>query len=248
MTQLHIYASSRVGCVRTNNEDMILIGNDLIRHSGFATEERLSDNDRLMIALADGMGGHNSGEVASADVLANLRFFFNDLPGNLDDNSFVEAMNSWLKSISTTLEAKGKNSAICRNMGTTLVSMIYYAGRYYWLNCGDSRLYRYHDNELTQLTTDHSLNNLMGLNQHSSQIYNCIGGGCRDSFLDIKCFTESVEPGDVFVLCSDGLTDMVEDSIISKLLCSGVEAEGLCDAAENAGGYDNVSVVVVRVM
>jgi protein phosphatase len=115
------------------------------------------------------------------------------------------------------------------------------------MNCGDSRLYRLHDGVLQQLTTDHSLNNLLGSNQHTNIITNCIGGGCKTSYIDLVQCTADVQPGDVFMLCSDGLSDMISDEEIARLLLSGHEATALCEAAEEAGGHDNVSVIVIHV-
>ena len=246
MSYLHISASSRTGLVRTNNEDMGLVGDALMCNEPIEETFETKPDNRLILALADGMGGHNGGEVASNDTLDNLRFFFHDLPATLDDEAFRRSMNDWLASICMLINAKGKAQPACQGMGTTLVGMIYYCGRYYWINCGDSRLYRLHEGELTQLTTDHSLSNALGLTTHSSQIVNCIGGGSMDSYLDIACITEEVEPGDVFMLCTDGLTDMISDSHIRDLLKHDADANQLCQAAEEAGGHDNVSVIVVK--
>jgi protein phosphatase len=247
MSFLHISASSRTGCVRTNNEDMGLVDDVLVRNETFSETFETTPDNRLMLALADGMGGHNCGEVASNDTLTNLRFFFRDLPATLDNETFCQSMRDWLKSICMLIDSKGKSHEVYQGMGTTLVGLIYFSGRYYWINCGDSRLYRLHDGVLQQLTTDHSLSNVLGLSTHSSQIVNCIGGGSTDSYLDIECITDEVEAGDVFMLCTDGLTDMIGDSHVRDLLKHGVDADKLCEAAEEAGGYDNVSVIVVKV-
>lgn len=247
MISLHISASSRTGCVRTNNEDMGLVDDVLIRDESFSETFEVHPTNRLMLALADGMGGHNCGEVASNDTLTNLRFFFRDLPATINDEVFRQSMNDWLKSISMLIDSKGKSHEVYQGMGTTLVGMIYFTGRYYWINCGDSRLYRFHDGELQQLTTDHSLSNALGLSTHSCQIVNCIGGGSTDSYIDIECMTDQVEVGDVFMLCTDGLTDMIGDTHVRDLLKHGADADRLCDAAEEAGGYDNVSVIVVKI-
>ena len=77
MIQLEISAASRVGCVRENNEDMILVGDCFIRNDEFHAKIELQDKDRYMMAVADGMGGHNRGEIASSLSLHNLQFFFN---------------------------------------------------------------------------------------------------------------------------------------------------------------------------
>ena len=226
---------------------MVLVGEHQLRSGLYDISFETTDKNRLMLALADGMGGHNCGEVASEETLANLKFFFDDLPSNLDEPNLREAMDNWLKSMCLTIDAKGRENPIYRGMGTTLVAMFYYSGKYFWINCGDSRLYRLHKGELTQLTTDHSLSNALGLNTHSSQIVNCIGGGSTDSYIDMTNITNEVEVGDVFLICSDGLTDMISDDEVKHLLENNSNADKLCEAADNAGGYDNISVIVVKI-
>lgn len=247
MYKLRVTASSRTGCVRTNNEDMILVGNKFVRNSKTSTLVDTAEGDRCILALADGMGGHNSGEVASSDVLNNLQFFFNDMPAGLSAGQFTETIVEWLDSINHIIEAKGIDAPQYKGMGTTLVALAFYAGHYYWMNCGDSRLYRLHQGQLQQLTTDHSLSNLLGCEGHSNIITNCIGGGCQNSYIDIVEFTNDVMPGDVLMLCSDGLSDMVDDKEIERLLAEGFDADALCQAAEDAGGRDNVSVLVATI-
>ena len=132
-------------------------------------------------------------------------------------------------------------------MGTTLVAIALYEGRFYWMNCGDSRLYRLHEGKLQQLSTDHSLSNLTGEKSHSHIITNCIGGGCKSSYIDIVECSDQVASGDTFLLCSDGLSDMLDDATIERLLNDGSDANGLCRAAEAAGGFDNVSVALIHV-
>ncbi len=246
--KLNITASSRVGCVRSNNEDMILVGDLLVRNGKMSRNIDIADSDRYIFALADGMGGHSCGEVASADTLGNLKYYFSDLPKGLAPGNFNEAMNEWLRSINNILESKGMTDPSCRGMGTTLVALAYYEHRFFWMNCGDSRLYRQHDGKLQQLTTDHSLAALMGMTgKRSPLITNCIGGGCTGSYLDLVECTNMIEPGDAFMICSDGLTDMVDDEEIERIIAGDFDADALCQAAEDAGGRDNISVIVIRV-
>lgn len=247
MSVLRITASSRKGQVRTNNEDMLLVGEQLIRNGRMSKTFSTREADRFMLAVADGMGGHNSGEVASADTLSNLRFYFTDLPVGLTTSTFNEVIYEWLASINNFLDAKGRCSEVYRNMGTTLVALAYYAGEFYWMNCGDSRLYRLHDGHLSQITTDHSLNTLLGESQHSNYITNCIGGGCKNSYIDVVKCTDIVQPGDTFLLCSDGLSDMLPDDKIASLLKEGNEADAICQAADDAGGRDNITVIVIHI-
>lgn len=247
MLKCSLSAASRVGCLRDNNEDMLLVGDKFIRDDSLKETVTFDKSKRYLLALADGMGGHNCGEVASSDVLHNLQFFYSDIPSGLDVGDYNELIYEWLNSMNLTIEAKGRVEPTLKDMGTTLVAFAAYEDNFYWMNCGDSRLYRFHDNQLIQMTTDHSLSNLMGEKTHSNVITNCVGGGCTTSYIDIVQCTRDVEKGDMFMLCSDGLTDMVSDEDISHLLANGTDASGLCDAAEKAGGLDNVSVILFKI-
>ena len=246
--KLIVNAASHVGCVRQNNEDMVLVGDRFIRNEVYSAEVNLEEKNRYLLALADGMGGHNGGEVASSDTLANLHYYFYDMPAALDTSDFNEAIFGWLVSINNIIDSKGRFALRYREMGTTLVALAYYENQFYWMNCGDSRIYRLHDGQLQQLSTDHSLNNLMGVARHSNIITNCIGGGCKTSYIDILKCTENVQPGDIFMLCSDGLTDMLTDEKVQTLLNDDADASLLCHAANEAGGYDNVSVCLIKIV
>lgn len=247
MMNLCVTAASRVGCVRSNNEDMILVSSSFIRNDAFSTKIELNPQKRTLFAVADGMGGHKSGEVASSDALHNLHFFFNDLPVGLTAGEFNEMMVVWLDSINKIIDSKGRVDNQYKGMGTTLVGLACYGGDFFSLNCGDSRLYRLRNGSLEQLTRDHSLNNMLGSTEHSSVITNCIGGGCTHSYIDIVRMTDDVQLSDIFLLCSDGLSDMLNDQQIEILLKSGGDADALCQAAIEAGGFDNVSACVIEV-
>ena len=247
MILLEISAASWTGCVRRQNEDMVLVDNRFIRENSYHTEFVLGAEDRLMLAVADGMGGHSRGDVASNDTLHNLHYFFYDIPSNLSAGDFNEAMVGWLESINNYIASKGRADEQFKGMGTTLVGMAYYNRDFYSLNCGDSRLYRFHNHQLVQLTTDHSLSNMTGSDKRSNVITNCIGGGCNSSFIDMVQMTGDMDQNDVFLLCSDGLTDMLSDEAISRLLDRKADAEALCSAAIEAGGFDNVSCCLISV-
>lgn len=247
MIGLEISSASRIGCVREQNEDMILVDNHFVRDDDYNTLLTLNHEDRYIIAVADGMGGHNRGDVASSDTLHNLQYYYHDIPSGLNSSEFNEAIVGWLESINNFVASKGRADEQYKGMGTTLVGVAYYAGDFYSLNCGDSRLYRFRDGELTQLTTDHSLNNMLGSSKHSSIITNCIGGGCTSSYIDVVKMTDDIRPGDIYLLCSDGLTDMVRDARISILLSEGANANLLCEAAIERGGLDNVSACVITI-
>ena len=245
MVILDITSASKVGCVRSQNEDMILVDSHFIRNNEYTTTASLNHEDRYIVAVADGMGGHNSGDVASSDTLRNLQFYFHDIPEKLHACDLNEAMVEWLNSINNFVEAKGRADEQFKGMGTTLVGVLYYYGDFFSVNCGDSRLYRFRDGELVQLTTDHSLNNMLGQDKHTNIIVNCIGGGCNTSYIDMVKI--DVQAGDVLMLCSDGLTDMVSDRHIAALMADGANANTLCDAAIENGGLDNVSCCMITI-
>ena len=247
MRQLYVTAACKVGRVRRNNEDMVLVGSSFIRDDESKARLQVGDDKRLIVAVADGMGGHLSGEVASSEALHNFQFFFNDIPSGLDDERFRKIMADWLLSINAIFDSKGRVDDTLKGMGTTLVALCFYEGQVFSLNCGDSRLYRMRQGSLQQLTTDHSFNNEIGNEKHSCIITNCIGGGTNSSYFDIKLMTDELLPDDICLLCSDGLTDMLTDLKIEQMLKQGADAEALCNAAETAGGLDNISACVIDV-
>jgi protein phosphatase len=247
MYKMKITAACRVGCVRSNNEDMVLVHNQLLRSDAYQTELFPQSISRFAIAVADGMGGHNAGEVASEMVLSNLKFYMTDVPKGLQPEEYCQKMNDWLHSINHTVNSRGYADASKRDMGTTLVGILQYEGQYYFVNCGDSRLYRFRNGQLQQLSTDHSLNNAKGINRHSNIITNCIGAGVKNAYMDMVNITEDIQKDDTFLLCSDGLNDMMTDEEIATLLREGATANRLCEEAIDNGGFDNVSAVVIRV-
>ena len=247
MSRIVLTAASRIGCVRSNNEDMVLAYDKLLRSDAYNTEFMTENTDRFIIALADGMGGHNAGEVASEETLSNLKYFIHDLPRGLDPGDMNEMMVEWLNSINKMINSRGLMDSSKLDMGTTLVGVLYYGERYYWMNCGDSRLYRLRDGQLTQLTVDHSLTKNDGSQRHSNVITNCIGAGFKDSYIDFYEFTNDVLPGDTYLLCSDGLNDMITDLEIQELMVANKTANQLCEAAIEAGGFDNVSTCVFHI-
>ena len=153
----------------------------------------------------------------------------------------------WLESINNYVASKGRADEQFKGMGTTLVGFTYYNHDFYSMNCGDSRLYRFRNHQLVQLSTDHSLSNMVVGEKRKNIITNCIGGGCISSYIDMVQMTDDVISGDTYILCSDGLTDMLSDEEISILMEQQVDADTLCDAAIEAGGLDNVSCCVITV-
>lgn len=235
------------GEVRDSNEDSLL---ELPRDGLFA--------------VADGMGGHAAGEVASQLALETLE---EELSGGGDDA--LPAPDAVVRAV------RKANRVILRNtrenpsrsgMGTTLTALAL-SGEGEWRigQVGDSRGYLLRDGDLVQLTSDHSWVGQQVADgemskeearQHpmSSVLERALG---TSEELDVDVEDGEARPGDLFLLCSDGLTDMLPDSEIRSLLVEeaggddALDLEGtvdrLIDAANRAGGRDNVTVVLVRV-
>lgn len=247
MQKITISASSHVGLVREHNEDAILVSHQYLRDAHVNTSAFLSADERYVVAVCDGLGGQNAGEVASMDVVEQLSRRIDTLPSGLTSDSLCQTMKEWVAEEHDYLLAVGRNEAMLDGMGTTMVALLFYEGRIFWMNCGDSRLYRMRNGVLRQISQDHSLFQLTHQPADAHIITNCLGGGASDVFLDIcDISNESVE-GDVFLLCSDGLTDMLGHDEIESLLAETSDASVMTDRAVQNGGVDNVSVCVLSI-
>ncbi len=247
MRYINVSASCHIGNIRDYNEDMILVADKFIRDNSLDMNLSLLDSNRFVIALADGLGGYNSGDIASAETLSNLKFFIDDLPDLLTTDGLKNLLNNWLGSINQIVSSQGYVNPRLSKTGTTLVGIIFYGNKFFWMNCGDSRLYRLRNDEIVQISTDHS-SSVVDTDNPVKGVTNCIGGGCRTSYLDINEFTDIIEDGDIYVLCSDGLSDMLSDTEIRRILMRGGNADVLSAVAIAAGGYDNVSVCVMKIV
>ncbi|MBR6286146.1 MAG: protein phosphatase 2C domain-containing protein, partial [Bacteroidaceae bacterium] len=133
-----------------------------------------------------------------------------------------------------------------QGFGTTLTALVIASGIIMAINCGDSRIYRVRNGILTQLTTDHSLERFIHNPADSHVITNAISSDGETFFDKIK-LNGKILHGDIYLLCSDGLSDMLRDDQIEALVNQGRTAEELVDAACKMGGKDNISVCVVRI-
>lgn len=191
-------------------------------------------------AVADGMGGHEHGEVASrmiCDALAAL------VPGDTL-RATVDAITQQLIRINEYLYRTMTNATSPAQTGSTVAAFVTRGTRCAVLWAGDSRIYRLRGGELVQLTRDHVADE-SGESDERHAISRAVGG---DPTLDVDVAYQSVHPGDRFLLCSDGLNHEIADDVIAQKLrepelmqC----VQGLIAAALRAGGTDNVSVIVV---
>lgn len=242
--RLRAFGMSDVGRRRESNEDHFLV-----------------DAERGLFAVADGMGGHAAGEVASRLAIDALRGFFDAEPGEGADPGDESAVRRLREAVVAA------NRNICdaisgheerRGMGTTVVALLADRDRAVIGHVGDSRVYLLRDGRLRRLTSDHSWVNeqvRMGfLTDDAAQrhpmrnIVTRALGSRQDVSVDLA--EEPVRPGDVFLLCSDGLNTMLPDDAIEALLRHAAEeppvaCRSLIEEANRRGGEDNVTVVVV---
>ncbi len=208
-----------------------------------------------LYALADGMGAHAAGEVASKLTLEAITDAFErnkfldpeapDRPSNRKKRlvQVIERANQIVLTMSKEVEAY-------RGMGTTVVMVHFSAHKSYVFiaNVGDSRCYRIRGNQITQLTIDHTLGNVGIMGKTSSLLSRAVG---IETHVDVDVTVHRTEVGDVFLLCSDGLSRMVSDEEIRATVVSSsdlnVVAETLITKAKDAGGRDNVTTVLIRV-
>lgn len=237
-----------IGCVRANNEDMILFGSELFRDRSAKQVVELSDNAVFAAIVADGLGGHNGGELVSEIALRCFDDFTLDLSKGLDDSDIILSLKEWTRRTHRLILDKSHAHTEYAGMGTTFCGILFYSERAFALNIGDSRLYRFRDGILKQMSSDHSLRTLTGdMAQASHQIYNSLGAG-EAAFIDIKNLTGTMLENDLYLICSDGLSDMIPDEETARILTETPTAGALISAAKNAGGKDNISVILLKII
>ena len=238
---------SDVGCVRSNNEDMALVFGSMIRDTSESSMVNVTPQVRFSAIVADGMGGYEGGEVASEFTLHSFDEMIERLPASLDETDLRIALNQWLEQHQLAMLVRQRETGLSQ-MGTTLTGIVTYEDIQLLINAGDSRVYRYRYGNLRQLSEDHSeRNRLNDPSIPSNLIYNAIG--IPDAFLAITNMTETfpICDGDVYLICSDGLNDMIEDDVIQQILDKKGTAQDLVNAAKAAGGRDNCTVILLYV-
>lgn len=246
-----------VGCVRTNNEDMILLNGEFYRDQEAEQSFTLEEGARFTALVADGMGGTNGGEFASELALQYFDQFLARVPEGLSDEEFHVVVDRWAKQTHSGIVSRGIEKPEYSDMGTTLTGLFGYGGRIYLINIGDSRTYRYRYGILKKLSRDHSMQEKYNdPSLPSNMIYNCLGGGSPEEevFADLTDITDEVVDDDRFIICSDGLSDMLTDEEIEAVIAQSLEplsdikdtVRELVEDAKKAGGKDNVSVLLVH--
>lgn len=222
-----------------------------------------------IVVLADGMGGYNAGEVASGMatslIAAGLaEAWTHDHLHVLDREGAIalsqKILQEQVSRANAAIYEAAQNDPQCAGMGTTLVAGIFFDNFLTVGHIGDSRLYRMRDDALEQVTRDHSLlqeqidSGLISKEEarqsHNKNLVTRALG--IDPEVEAEIHSYNVSEGDIFLLCSDGLNDMIEDEEIQMTLIAlrsnlDLTAQQLIQAANDAGGRDNVSVMLVKV-
>ena len=243
---LEFFSATDTGRARNNNEDSVAV-----------------DEASALLVLADGMGGYNAGEVASgmatSFIKSELGRWLSEASDNATDTDVRRAMDICVDNANRAIFNAANSNPKYAGMGTTLVVGVFREARLLMGHVGDSRAYRYRASRLTQITHDHSLlqeqidSGLITPEQAAfSANKNLVtrAVGVEDTVL-LETHLHDVLPGDTYLLCSDGLSDMLDDESIAQLLSSSESlsetAGSLIEAANEAGGKDNISVVLARV-
>ncbi|MCL4479579.1 MAG: protein phosphatase 2C domain-containing protein [Deltaproteobacteria bacterium] len=245
--QLKISAVSDKGCVRDHNEDMILIGDHIFRDNSEQIEIDIGNVKKYIIAIADGMGGHNAGEIASDIVLKKMAEKFNTLDMKLSELEIKQVITGWAKEIHNFMLNEGNNDLTKKGMGSTFIGVLFYEDKAFYMNVGDSRLYRFRRGNLMQISKDHSLSEVIGNKViDSSLLINSFGGG-EKFFIDFAPIGGKVLNEDILIVCSDGLTKMVPDDEIEQILTGETPIDKLLLKAKDNGGEDNISIIIATI-
>ena len=233
-------ALTDTGRVRTANQDYV-----------YASVEPVGSLPNLFV-VADGMGGHQAGDYASRYIVEILVSYLQ----YTENSQIVPLLREGILKVNTMLYQESKEKPELSGMGTTLVAAVADENTLYVANVGDSRLYLVRD-RIRQVTKDHSyVEELVSLGrlERGSKDYkdkkNIItrAVGTEDKLL-VDFFEVGLEPGDFILMCSDGLSNMLEDAEMEEIIGSDLElqekAEKLITVANDNGGKDNIAVVLV---
>jgi protein phosphatase len=248
---LEIVCASDTGRVRSHNED-----------------STASDASLGLVILADGMGGYSAGEVASAIAVTRVFQDTRDglttlVPGQTDRESGLRyeslIVHDAVRQANDEVIAAAAESAEYSGMGTTIVAVLFYDNRLTCAHAGDSRMYVWRNRQLQQLTDDHSVvREIVKSGMYSEDearasfnpnlVTRALGA---DSQLEVDIYEHPVKPGDLYLICSDGLSNTVNEDRIAKILMNLDNldncAQQLIHLANKGGGDDNISVALVSV-
>ena len=237
------YGLSDMGLIRQNNEDVWA-----------------SVLEKRLFILADGMGGHQAGEVAAKEAVQYfLSRFQSAVPKSDTPQDIQEMIRAIIRDTNTFIFRLGQTHELLRGMGTTFCCLYFLEDFALYAHVGDSRIYRVRDGQVMQLTHDHSLlRELIDLGQIREQqideflykniITRAIG---TESNVEPTVEVTPLQIGDLYLLCSDGLSDLLSVEEIQTVLVASLTIEekvrSLIAEAKQRGGHDNITVVIVEI-
>lgn len=236
--KLEYYGLSDIGLVREHNEDAWQ-----------------AHPEKGLFLLADGMGGHQAGEVAATMSLEKIEEYF---PSKIIHP--IEVIKQVIQKTNAYVYQQAKNNELLSGMGTTLCCLFFIEEEAIYAHVGDSRIYRFRDDQLELLTADHSLFNEL-LTSHALTIEEAESYPYKHVLTKAIGTHPNVEPtihssyllsGDLYLICSDGLTNFVLNEEIQEILSQSkaLKEAGnmLVDLAKKHGGGDNATVILIRVL
>jgi len=267
--RVDIAGLSHKGHVRSDNEDHFLVTRlgrtfeTMITSLPESEVPRLAEEVNYVMIVADGMGGHAAGEVASRMALSAIVHIALDIPDwilKLDaehSRTMEQRTRARIREVGAMLVDEGQRDPALSGMGTTLTAARSLGRDLQVTHVGDSRAYLLRAGRLHRLTKDHTyaqllvdLGRLPSTDQadprHRHILTNALGGSDREAKVDIDLM--KLEDGDQVFLCSDGLTDMVDDAEIARILADAAGSQQACETllqrALDNGGRDNITVIV----
>ncbi len=238
------FASSDIGKAREINQDYYSIPKP---------EDRLQ-----LFILADGMGGYNGGEIASSLATASAKSYIENNFDKIEHNkeAILELIKNAIEYANMVVFEKSKQEPNLEGMGTTLDICFIYNNKVYVGHVGDSRIYRIRGEIIRKLTKDHSYVQQLvedgkitreEAEHHPKKNMLLKALGCT-AMVEPDLRARNIETGDILLMCSDGLTNMVEEKEIYRVVRENPEtaAQVLVELANAAGGYDNITVVIIK--
>lgn len=238
------FASSDIGKAREINQDYYSI-------------PKPEDNLQLFI-LADGMGGYNGGEIASSLATTSAKSYIETNFDKIEHNkeAILELIKNAIEYANMVVFEKSKQEPNLEGMGTTLDICFIYNNKVYIGHVGDSRVYRIRGGVIRKLTKDHSYVQQLvedgkitreEAEHHPKKNMLLKALGCT-AYVEPDLRARNMENGDILLMCSDGLTNMVEEKQIYRVVKENPETatKVLVDLANEAGGYDNITVVIIK--
>lgn len=243
---MNISALTDVGLVRNNNEDSFY---------------KSTDFDLPLFIVADGMGGHNAGEIASKMAIDIIKQYFVENKNSLDnENKLISVINKSIKEANKKIYKLSKDDELYSGMGTTITLAYIFKGKIYIGHVGDSRAYIISNGQIFQITEDHSLVQELikngsitieeGKTHPQRNMITRAAGTSEDIEVDIT--TKAFNNNDKLLICSDGLSNMVNDDEIIHTFNNEPLIKKACEElikkAKNNGGKDNITVIAIELV